>query len=230
MEDNTFFKNIWRINGIIIMVAGILAICVLAFAGYQIISETTRDRNTRNIVNIQGESDIKEKWQLGYMSEIKGSPYVMIPLNSDQNYAQSYYSKSSSSIRNYLFINSQTNEKHWLFNTNQYLVVDSDVLLEGDCESKENASIAILYRVVKTDTNDDKRLTNQDKLTIGMSLPDGKGYKDILDGVDVFVGHRLLDEKALLIVYQKNGTGYSSNVNLSDFVVSNEEELPKVGL
>ncbi len=88
-----------------LLVAGVLAIGVLCFAGYGIFRETTRERQVRNIVNVADESDVDEKWRLGYMKGIDGSPYLMIPLHSDQSYAQSYYSKSSYSTRNYLFIN-----------------------------------------------------------------------------------------------------------------------------
>ena len=85
----------------------------------------------------------------------------MIPLNSDQSYAQSYYSKSSSSARNYLFINSKDNEKHWLFGTNKYLVSDVALLSEKDYDSDSSKVRVILYRIVKNDTNGDKRLTEQ---------------------------------------------------------------------
>jgi hypothetical protein len=202
------------------MIAGLLAIGVLAFGEYNIYSETTRDRNIRNIVNVQEGAEVEEKWQLGYLSKVQGTPYVMIPLNSDQSYAQSYYSKSSSSVRNYLFINSQDNEKHWLFNTNKYLVEDSEFLTEHDYGDEDRRIRAILYKVVKSDTDEDRRLTSKDLKTIGISMPNGKDYKEILQGVDVFVGHRLLDENTLLIVYQKKGIGYSANVSLSGFALN----------
>ncbi|PIU67745.1 MAG: hypothetical protein COS84_03740 [Armatimonadetes bacterium CG07_land_8_20_14_0_80_40_9] len=152
----------------------------------------------------------------------------MIPLNSDQSYAQSYYSKSSSSARNYLFINSKDNEKHWLFGTNKYLVSDVALLSEKDYDSDSSKVRVILYRIVKNDTNGDKRLTDDDLLTVGLSLPSGKGYKEILDGIDVFVGQRLISKDILLIVFQRKGVGFSANVNLLGFTISNETELPKV--
>jgi len=230
MEENKYFRLIWRFNGLIIMCAGVLAIGVLAFAGYNIFKETTRERNIQNIVNVQEENNIEEKWQLGHMTNIKGSQYIMIPLNSNQSYAQSYYSKSSSSARNYLFIDSHRNEKHWLFKTNQYLIADTDLLSENEYGSDKRDVRAILYKIVKEDTNNDKRLTDKDLQTVGLSFPNGKGYKEILNGIDLFIGHRLIDKNTLLIVFQRKGVGFSANVNLSDFTISNETELPKVGL
>jgi hypothetical protein len=228
MEENKFFRYIWRINGLILLVAGIMAIGVLAFAGYKIYGETTRDRSTRNIVNIQEDSEIKEKWLLGYMEDIQGTSYVMVPLNSDQNYAQSYYSKSSSSARNYLFINSKNNEQHWLFKNNKYLIADKTMLSEQGYRNEERNIRAILYQVIKKDTDNDNRLTSKDLKTISISGPNGSGYKELIQGVDVFVGQRTVDENTLLIVYQKQGVGYSANVSLSELAISNEQELPKV--
>lgn len=43
------------------------------------------------------------------------------------------------------------------------------------------------------------------------------------------IGHRLVDENTLLVVYQKQGIGYSANVSLSEFELTNEAELSKVG-
>lgn len=205
-----------------------LSIIVLAFAGYGIIRDVTRERNTHNTVNVQDENDIKEKWQLGYMSNIQGSPYVMIPLNSEQSYAQSYSSKSSSSTRNYLFINSLNNEKHWLFGNNDYLIAETDLLSEKEYDSDKREIRAIIYKIVKSDTHDDKSLTNDDLQTVGLSLPSGRGYKEILDKIDFFIGHRLIDKETLLIVFQRKGVGFSANVNLSDFTISDETEWPKV--
>jgi len=228
MEENKFFRYIWRINGLILLVAGVMAIGVLAFAGYKIYAKTTRDRSTRNIVNIQEDSELKEEWRLGYMADIQGTSYVMVPLNSDQSYAQSYYSKSSSSARNYLFINSKNNEQHWLLKNNKYLIADMAMLSEYGYRNEERNIRAILYQVIKKDTDKDGRLTNKDLKTISISRSNGSEYKELIQGVDVFVGQRTVDENTLLIVYQKQGVGYSANVSLSELAISNEQELPKV--
>jgi hypothetical protein len=229
MEESKFFRFVWRFNALVLMVTGgVLAIGALAFAGHIIFKDGTREQNTRNIVNVQEENNIQEKWQLGYMSNIQGSPYVMIPLNSNKSSARSYYSKTSSYTRNYLFINSQNNDKHWLFSTNQYLIADKDLLSEEENGSDESEVRAILYKIIKSDTNNDMRLTNDDLQTVGISLPNGKGYKEILGGIDLFVGQRLIDKDTLLVVFQRKGVGFSATVNLSGFTISDETELPRV--
>ncbi|PIU67744.1 MAG: hypothetical protein COS84_03735 [Armatimonadetes bacterium CG07_land_8_20_14_0_80_40_9] len=74
MDESKFFRFVWRFNGLILMVAGVLAIGVLAFAGYKIIGDVTRERSTHNIVNVQEDNNVKDKWRLGYMSHIQSSP------------------------------------------------------------------------------------------------------------------------------------------------------------
>jgi hypothetical protein len=72
MEENEFFRFVWRFNGLIPMIAGVIAIGVPAFAGYKIIKDVTRERNARNIVNVQEENNIKEK-----MAAFKHAPFGM---------------------------------------------------------------------------------------------------------------------------------------------------------
>lgn len=229
MEENKFFRFVWRFDGVLFMIAGVLLIGVLAIAGYKIARDVTRERNTCNIVNVQEGVDLEENWLLGRMMDIQDSPWAMIPLNSDQSYAQSYYSKSSSSARNYLFVNSRTNEKHWLFKTNQYLIAHAIFLPKTGYGPREKPVRVILYQIVKSDTNGDERLTDEDLKTIALSSPDGRDYKEILDGIDMVVGHKLVDENNLFIVFQKNGVGFSANVSLADFKIGHETELPKIG-
>ncbi len=226
MEENKFFRSLWRFNGLILMVAGLMSIFVLVFAGFKIFRDTKKVRNAWDIGNVQEENEVKKKWHLGYMSPIRGTPYVMVPLNSDQSYAQSYYSKTYPSVRNLIFINRRNNEKNWLFDDHQYLIADIDFLSEKQYRSDDVR--AILYKIVKSDTDKDKRLTTGDLQTVGLSLPSGKSYKEILDEIDLIIGHSAIDKNTLLIVFQRKGIGFSANVNLSTFTVSNETELTKV--
>ena len=229
MEDNRFFRFVTKFNSIVLMVAGLMAILILIISGYSIYKDIMRKREVRNIVNVTENTDVDEKWNLGYLRNVDGTPYVMIPLYSDQSYARSYYSKSSSSTRNYLFINSKTNDKNWLFDTNEYLIIDDDLLSEQEYGKDETETRAILYHVVKSDTNGDKKLTSDDLSNVLVSKPSGEGLKEILSGLDIFIGHRTLDEDTLLLVYQRKGVGYSSTLSMKNLELSNESELPKVG-
>lgn len=225
MDDNKFFKLVWRINGLTILVVGFLSLIVLLYVVYESFSFVTRDRSVRNIVNIEDAKDIKEELHFGHMSEIKGSSYVLIPLISDQNYSQVYFSKSSSSARNYLFLNSNTNEKTWLLRHNNFLFDDNDILYKKNDIDDEDKPLAHLFEIIKTDTNSDKRLNRQDLMTIALSKIDGTNYIEVIEDINSYIGHKVNDNGSLLVLYKKGGVAYSANIDLSDFKIINETVL-----
>ncbi|BDX07519.1 hypothetical protein [Planctobacterium marinum] len=229
MEENNFFKLVWRFNGLLIAVAGMLAIALLLFAAYQIFKDVTRDHNTHNIVNIEKSAEVEESWRLGHVTHLSGHKALMIPLHSDQNFDRGYFSKSSNSTRNYLFINTETNSNEWLFDHTNYLIESTEQLRMGDYNSKDPV-LAILYSLVKLDSNSDNRLTPGDLTTVAISRPDGSGYKEILTDVAQVLGSTLLSENELFIIYQMNGKSLSSTLKLNSFELANTKELPKVGI
>jgi len=229
MEENKFFKLIWRFNGLVISVAGVLAVAVLVFVTYKLFQDITGDRTTRNIVNIEESSEVKENWRFGQLSKFNHNRTLMIPLYSDQSFDRGYFSKSSNSTRNFLFIDTETSEKTWLFNHTNYLIESSDKLRDGDFNS-DKPVIAILYQLVQLDSDQDNRLSASDLSTVAISNPDGSGYKELINEVERVVDHTLLNQTELFLIYQKAGKSYSTILNLESFEMSKTEKLPKVGL
>ncbi|NEQ87560.1 MAG: hypothetical protein F6K26_48425 [Moorea sp. SIO2I5] len=231
MEDNKFFRFVWRFNAIVIMASGLLAIAVLAFAAIEIVRSTTRERQGINILNVDDDSSSSQEWELGNLREVDGTTYLMVPLYSDQSYTQSYYSKSTRSTRNYLFLDSETGNSKWLFANNDYLIA-SDRFISGTNDKENNRLeskpvIAVLYQLIKQDTNGDGRLTNNDMLTIALTHPNGNDYQEVLTGVDRFLGYKVINANSLLILYQRDGIAYSAKVSLDNFALSNEKEITK---
>lgn len=225
MDDNQFFKNIWRFNSLIILGTGLLAITVLLYSLFAIARDLFRTRAATNVVNIEETPNAPTQLQMGNVTRINGSPFVYVPLKSGQNYDQSYYEKSTLSTRNILFINSETDSQYWLFNVNDYLIPQIKPLaLSNDADA-----LAILYSIVKADTNNDQRLTHNDRKTIAISRADGTGYREVLADVDVMVGETLTSQDTVLLVYQKDQVAYSANIDLSTLSLLRESELPKVG-
>lgn len=229
MEENKFFKLVWRFNGLIISIAGLLAIVVLLFASYEIYKSTTRDRSTRNMVNVDEGEEINEKWRYGQLNEVVGTNYFMLPLHSDQTFSRAYFSKSSYSTRNYLFINTETSEKKWLFDHTDYLIQSTDRLRLGSYDSEE-PTIAILYTLVKIDSDQNSRLTIEDLSTIAVTKTDGSNYKELISGVELIVDHELINEKELLLIYQKSGVSYSSILDLENLEITKNEKIPSLGV
>ena len=229
MEESKFFKNIWRFNALIIAVAGVLAVLVLLFTGYLIYKEQTRSKHKNEIVNIDPETNIAEVFRLGRVKHVKGSQSVIVPLYSDQNFDLRYSGgKSTSSTRNLLFSNMHTEVSKWLLPTNEFLIPQYSLINKSNSYSNEEDVITILYRVVKSDTNGDERLTENDELHISLSKPDGANFTEVLKGIDDVLGYELLNQKALAIMFNRGGQGFTAYVDLQNFKVIKEIELPKI--
>jgi hypothetical protein len=228
MNAHRFFRLVWRFNSVAIMVAALAVIAFLCIAGYMAYRDITRNRYVHNVVNVDDDKQSAGKWEFGRLSAISGASYVMLPLYFDQTYAQSYYGKSARSTRNLLFIDAETNDGRWLFDTNDYLIVGDDLIREGPADRADKPVRAVLYTVVKKDTDGDKRLTSKDKIDVALSLPNGRDYKEILNDIDHLIGHELINKDTMILVYEKQGIAYSANVRLSDFSVIRRSELPEI--
>ena len=217
MEENKFFKLVWRFNGLLISIAGILAVCVLVFVAFKLVRDITSERNTRNVINVSANAEVKENWRLGKFIEINDKQVLMIPLYSDQSFDRAYYSKSTKSIRNYLFIDTSDYSQNWIFDKSENLITRSELLRLGDYNSASpNPVVAILYELVQQDTDNDVRLSAQDISTIAISNPSGSSFKVLIEEVDSIVDFSLLSESELFLVYQKGGVSYSSVLNVTN--------------
>lgn len=228
MEENKLFRGIWRFNAIVIAMVGVLAIAVLFFALYTIYKEWNRDRHRHDIVNIDSEANIKESFRLGRIVHVKGYSTVIIPLYSDQEFSHGYSgSKSTASTRNLLFSNIRTETNKWILPTNEFLIVDHQLINESNYYDETKDVITILYEIVKTDTNNDSRLTDNDKLTIAFSNPEGNNYTEVLTNIDELLGYEVIDQKLMAIVYSRANHSYTAYIDISNFSITKEVELPK---
>lgn len=228
MEDSKLFKNIWRFNAVIIALAGMLGVIVLLFSSYLIYQETTRDRFKREVVNVDTETNIKEKFRLGQLHPIKGSTSVLIPLYSDQSYTANYSgSKSTTSTRNILFSDLANETNTWLLPHKKFLISEYKLINESNSYSSDEDIITILYEIVKNDTNNDSRLTENDQLILSLSRPDGSNFTEVIKDIDTVIGYELISKEVLAILYSRKNQGFIAYIDLDGFKLKKDSELPK---
>ena len=236
MEDNRFYKFVWRFNGVVIMVA---LLGIVTFTIYNLLKEIFHTRPTQVIRNVADDPSGQEKWRLGYPQQIEGTSYIYIPLISELediklrsinrkadlgSYSSERYSKPT---RNILFVNTEKNTMKWLFPSNNQLITNIQLLPETKYSDKRHVE-AIMYQVVQKDTDGDKKLTADDDSILSFSRPDGGRYQESLSATDRLIDAILLENKTIFIMFQTKGIGYSSTLRLSDFTTISKTELPKV--
>ncbi|MBN1967771.1 MAG: hypothetical protein JXR48_02110 [Candidatus Delongbacteria bacterium] len=225
MENNRFYKIVWRLNAIVILIAGIIAIFILLFVGYNFYRDFFGSRFVPDAINVSENNNIQETRSLGYLQRIEGTNFICIPFETDQTYAHSYFSKSLNSYRNYLFIDLETNEQNWLLENNNHLITQTDFIFENDGSLGKNKVLAIMYSIVKSDNNSDKMLNEKDKITIALSNTSGKNYYEILTSVDRLIGFNMVNENEIIIIYMNDSRGYSIKVSLEDYKILSKVEI-----
>lgn len=218
-EKGRFFKLLYKANLIIIFFVGITGLLVLSFAAYTIYKDKVAKKYISSTVNIENKTQITEKFKLEQNTRLVNKKYMITPLSSVQNYDYSYYSKSTSSIRNILFTNTENLESKWLFNTNKNLILDEYFISKERFNTDLEEAKAIIFKVANKDSNSDKRLGYKDNFSIYISSIDGKRKMKLLDNISSFSNWQFSGDENIIIQYKKGTSFYNTIVNLENFQI-----------
>ncbi len=216
------FRTIGRINSMLFLLGGLLAIGILGFALYQILKDHMRGIQTTNVVNTEPGDNSKVQLELGTFEQLPGTRYLWAPVVSTQNYRVSSYDKETTAIRNYLFVNAADKSSRWLLPNNHHLFLKADPLRYKRDNSSQEMADWVQYEVITADTNQDGQLTREDQKTIALSRVTGENYKELIPNVSQVLGSTLQDKDTLLFFYteQEEGKveeqGYVAEIRLVD--------------
>lgn len=236
MEDNKFFVWVWRINGIILLLAAI-GVSGLALVG--LYESVTRSSQEEVVVNLANDPKGIEKWTLGRAISVVGANTLMLSLiseNEEVDASQSkfiasdryYFSGNYGPAKNVLFINTESNNSFWLFKSTSQLVLNAEPFPYSYQASDADPVKVIFYQVVTSDTNGDGALNKKDKVSLAITSPDGSGYRIILKEFDKIISKTLSEDGDILVVYHDNGDVYSMLYDITGNKVLSTHKVPKV--
>ena len=237
MQENRFFKWVWRLNSLFIL---LLVVFLAIFSLSEIFSKIIgRKGEEEIIINVADDPKGKEKWVLGHSTHIKGSDFIILPLVSENKevetsssrmiLSESYASSPRDPAKNILFMNTSENESFWLFDDNDRLILNTQQFpYSNQSNSESNKTMIIFYEVIRKDSNGDGTLNYDDKSSLASTNPDGSAYQIIIDKFDRIITKSLAGSDKILIVYQNDGIGYSMQFQLFPFKPLSLKELPKV--
>jgi hypothetical protein len=229
MELNRYDRVIWRVSGTLITVGGLIAVVLMLIVGYKLFREIFRDRRVNAVVNVNEETKQNEYLSLKRFSRIQGTDWLVARLDADQNYQQAYYSKSSSSTRNYLFFDFHNRSTHWLLSDNSSLILtDHELYEDGGVEREKRKVIGFVYEVVRKDTNGDNRLNWEDKKSLVLYRLSASRASNLLEAIDDFLGVQQFSANELLVFFRDNQKNYVISVDLASDKVSDKRELSAI--
>lgn len=213
-------------NRKLFLIIGLVVLVVFGFGGYQLGRFFLREPTANTEANKKLQKNSKVKTSLGNFSELEGTPYLMAPVNFQLNYRQDYSENIPLTIRNYLFVNVNDKSTQQLVPKNDFLFVNAqEVVLE---RRDDKIVRGIWYEVVKADSNNDKRLDNNDKITIAVSDVSGSDYTEVIDEVDRFLGSYQKNSTTLLVFYELDGREYIGEIDILKRVLVEKVVLPAI--
>lgn len=233
MRSRKVFRYLWNFNAVSLAAASVLAIAVLSIGLYSLVSDLMRPWNQTNVVDIENGGRKSEHRELGSMEAVPGSNVVILPLYTIQETGGFSSSGPSRSTRNLLFLDPATEESFWLLPSHEFLIADRySLTASGYRYDEDSDAIAIYYEVVKSDSNGDQTLDQEDDAVVALSRPDGTGFREILGEAqpDAILGHRVLPEEKLVVLYSKDGSVVAATFSLRDFSPISTVEVRKIDL
>ena len=239
MEQTGFFKWIWRINAIGMLL--LLGAGLYSFIKSELRNHRTHTTPTEPITSVAKDPKGVEKWVLEHGRVIHGTDYTMVSLVSKYSKVKNidkivYYQTSNRHIyndslaKNILFINTKNNNSSWLFKTNNQLIVEYNQVINFDFNKEEETLPPIIYyKVIDRDTNGDKITTLEDKQSFAVSDISGANYKVIIRDIERIISKNMISKNEMHMVYQKDGVGYSLKFDTDKFETISDVVLPKVG-
>jgi hypothetical protein len=198
----------------------------------------------------QPENGNAAKVQLGGFQELAGTDYLMAPVATPrgrEDYSVKPEGSRADFARNYLFVNLTDKSSYLLLPTNDYLILEAKVLPAGGQakENKENKAAPqtepakadnrpaktdtkwLYYRVVKSDTDNDKQLTGSDRWTVALSDISGREYKELIADVETIL-YETNRADNLILIYRAEGRNQIAEINLSTRQVTLTKDLQEI--
>ena len=164
---------------------------------------------------------LEKDWTFGRSLRMRQSDYFRIPLqaSSKSDSLVGYSSGSSRTVGNHLFVSAETGSSHWLFPSNDQLVLRADELNH----SKMAPAAGMVYVVIRADTDGDGDLDNADQKEIGFSAADGTSYVLLIEDVEAIDQIHVESEHQVNLFFRKGGALHMarfSTTNLADLKVT----------
>ncbi len=237
MEQNkkTFLQLIWRAVEFLVALVMLGGLLFILYSGFYLIKYTFWDRapdtpRTANVVRDPNQKPLTKQFSFGHTQKISGTDYIRLSLSPAQaDGFSSYSSLRSANERNFLFINTKTNENKWLMKSADQFFLSSTFLREkfSDPSSK---TTGVIYNLIEEDTNGNGHFGLGDQFTLAASDEKGDGYQILVQDVEkVHVIEQVADDR-VFAVYQKNQKTISALYRLPDMKRIETREIPVINL
>jgi hypothetical protein len=233
MRTSRVFRTIWRLNGVLILLAFVLVggMALLAATTSAVWSRPNRAPPAA-VMPVTGE-----KLFFGSVETVDGSSFVLIPLEARRPGAG--FSSGSSHVtetRNLLFYDASSGVAHWLRPDHSAVIVNHELLRESGATQRKwdskpsgaNDPVRwVRYDLATADTNGDGQVDVDDVRQIAVSGPDGKEFTIVLERIDDVLGYASPESGKLVVFFRRGDSEFAGEISLSARKLVRTVPLPK---
>jgi hypothetical protein len=246
-DDNKFFRFIWRLDAILLAIAGALAITLLGVGfvtnflrpKYEPIPEgnfrpvpRAAEQNYTYRLESQYDTASLPHERILVLRRWKGSPesYGFALEKPPASLSYSSYSTYTDAA-NLLAINTDDGTSRWLFEGYGRTILTQEVIFNGPPPSIGRATsaepIASVIRSVDSDTNKDGELDGKDTQSLYAYRPgDTRAVKFFT--ADYILSAGETDAENYLVVYEKGPSAFAATFHIPDFKLKSVQKIPGV--
>lgn len=222
---NRFDHILWRINGVLILIAAISGVSLCGFVVVQMLPGSSHERKNAAVVNVDQGTHEKEYLRLGSASNMKGASVVRMPLYSDTDYGSFSSRSSGGNTRNYLFIDYTDMSSRWLLEGFSGLILDAHDL-RARINNNDQDITGSIYEVITSDTDANGRIKTDDHVAAYFGSPDGKQIKEIVPPSNRILSVEQVSDIEVLIIYQQDHTTTAALFSTQNGMKIRESRIP----
>jgi len=226
MTSSRFFRTVWRVNGLLVLLTFVLA-AGGALAG--ILTSISWGARNSGAEPVAARTEQGEPLSLGDVEEVGGTPFVILPF-STRNEASKFSSGAEPSVtRNLLFFEASTGATRWLRPDRRAAVAERAFIhAPGRPGHDEVGPVRFVrYEIAEADTDGDGQVTDEDARSVAVSGPGGEELTTVLSELDAILGYRELEDGTALLVFFRRGTEhFAARVDLPARKVTRTTRLP----
>lgn len=222
----------WKVSWTRFLWVILLCLCLL---GLSLLTSCSRPQIPSGVSGTQPATAAEQNKVLGNFSRVPGTRflYAQISQSSDTGTSSlNYNDYSNRNANNLVFFDPTTGKVTQLLPNNQAQIAITVTLPEITATGSNEPPKQVdwfLYSIIKTDTNNDQKLTTADQMVLALTDAGGQGYTELIDKVDQLYGQTLNDANTMTLIYRKEGQLLSSTVNLQKRQVTTTKAFPSLG-
>ena len=231
MESNRFFSVVWRINALVILLAGLLAVGALVAIVVSMWPSGGRSAHEANVADQVAVKDgaepgdatpgdaepTTEHAEIGQFENVVGTTSLRAEVRVMGRGGSDYSSKGGdTSTRNYLYFDTATGSARWLMpdHKTEFLIArDFPDHSARAAESNEPVRVTV-YQLRTQAPRDGARADRRSRESLAVSDPDGRHFRVLAEGVDEVNAIWLDDPRHLAALYSSGTTLYTLKLDL----------------